>query len=340
VTRLNAVPARIADITPSFLATALDEPIPASTSITVEQIGMAYGFASTIVRCRWLDGPRTVSVIVKLWDARGVGGSMEPAFYRTFGGRLGIRVPACHLGMIDRQGRGVLVLEDLGRVTQGDALESLEIDPATALALTLADLHATWWAHPDLASCDWLPSFAAIARDPDWFDDRRQRFLERYGDLVGEPERDALANARQLAIRADAVLDGAPSTLLHADLHLDNVVFDGTSPILVDWASAAKGPAEVDLSELTFGIVGEDDRRSVVDAYLARIEQHGIRLDRNVVEARLSAGAIRHFLRSTIGSAVWLPGSEREERLIRVGISRGSAALAWAAFARPALLTG
>jgi hypothetical protein len=339
VTGPGRVPIEIADVTPEFLATALGERLVASAAITCERIGADHGMTSTILRCRWLDSTGPRSVVLKLWDARGPGGRQEPAFYETFGRRLGIRVPACHFGAIDdRSGRGVLVLEDLGPVSQGDALLTLDGERATATARLLADLHATWWEHPDLEASDWLPTIAPIGRGRDWFEARRRRFLERYADRIGDGEREALAAAGALAARADAVFRGAPSTLLHADLHLDNVVFDGDHPILLDWARTARGPGEVDLAELVFGVAGPSARREVVDAYLAELIVRGIDVDRDATEHRLAAGAIRHFLRSTVGSAEWEPASDREVRLIDVGIARGREALDWLATTEPGLL--
>jgi aminoglycoside phosphotransferase (APT) family kinase protein len=280
-------------------------------------------------------------VVVKLWDPGGGGGRLEPAVLEHFGRRIGIRVAQWLFSAVDEaSGRAVLVLEDLGAVTQGDALRTLGRADGFALGGVLAALHATWWERPELMTTAWLPDLDRLDRGPTWFDERRRTFFERFSARVEAPERAALGRAEVLARRADGLFAGSPQTLLHADVHLDNVVFARAAPILLDWARAARGPAEVDLAELLFGVVEPDHRAAVRDEYFAELARRGVAADTAGADRRLAAGAVRHFLRGTLGLAAWQPRTDRQRQLIELGIERARAALAWLRTTHPDLLAG
>lgn len=77
-------------------------------------------------------------------------------------------------------------------------------------------------------------------------------------DLTGHPARmrrhaRTLAELHRLlgAIQAPSGLSsplGAGTSLLHLDLHPDNVLLTGNGPVVIDWANAAKGPAGADIA--------------------------------------------------------------------------------------------
>jgi fructosamine-3-kinase len=337
------IPAAAGDLTPAFLGAALGTTGPSApgAAFSIEPVGVGYGFTSESFRCSWVEGATGHSVVVKMWDPRGAGGSREPTILEQFGRRIGIRVAQSLFSALDEaSGRAVLVLEDLGAVTQGDALRTLGRAGGLAVAGVLAALHATWWDSPALTATDWLPALDPLDRGSTWFEDRRRTFIKRFAARVEAPELAALERAELLARRADALFVGAPQTLLHADLHLDNVVFAGGEPILLDWARAARGPAEVDVAELLFGVVEAEHRAAVLNHYLVDLARRGVAPDAVGVDRRLAAGAVRHFLRGTLGVSAWQPRTDRQRRLVEVGIERAKAALAWLQVTHPDVLAG
>jgi aminoglycoside phosphotransferase (APT) family kinase protein len=42
---------------------------------------------------------------------------------------------------------------------------------------------------------------------------------------------------------------GTGRALLHLDLHPENVLLTPTGPVIIDWTSAARGPAELDVAD-------------------------------------------------------------------------------------------
>jgi len=322
------VPASGAELTSDWLHQALQVEFPnvSFRSVTIERVGEGYGLASCIFRCRLVGSDAPPSVVVKLWSTEGPGGTREVDFYRTFAPRLGARIPAGYYGAVDdERWRGVLVLEDLGDVLQGDVLEQLTIQGAERLAREIASLHATWWDGTELHEANWLRSLRTFDRGPDWYEPRRELFIQRFGDRLDPFARQLLENVMLLQVRANERLAGVPVTLLHAELHLDNVVFEGPSkdPVLLDWAKVAIGPAAIDLAEILFAIGPPEGRDRVLNTYLEALCEGGVTdFDEASLRHQLGGGLLRKFIVSTYGVARWQPDSEREEEMIDVSLQR------------------
>jgi aminoglycoside/choline kinase family phosphotransferase len=298
--------------------------------VEIERIGEIYGLGSRIFRCR-LHAPEAVrSVVVKLWAASGPAGRTEIEFYRTFAEKAGIRLPACYHAASDSgTGRGVLILEDMNFTTQGDCLGRLSSEQATAMAETLARLHATWWEHRDLRAAEWLPSIAKYDRSSDWFRSRREMFRQKYSDKIDSVSALLLDKLEFLQARADNLLAHCDVTLLHGDLHLDNVVFLASGiPVLLDWPQVASGPAALNVSILIFDMAAPSESNRLISVYLKELHRcGGAGIEEKAFRVHLAAALVRMFSIRTCGIAAWQPATEREKRLIHVGLQRVSEAV-------------
>jgi hypothetical protein len=323
------VPTTEVDLTADWLGAALSGVYPrGSVSLRGrERIGETFGLASRLFRCRFEGEP--CSVVVKLWATDGPGGTREVPFYSTFGPELDSHVPRCYHGAVDREHkRGVLVLEDLHPFRQGDCLEQLPLERALRLSETLAAVHARWWGRDELLEIDWLPP--PRERGSEWFATRRELFLRRFGDRLDGPARELLENVERAPTLANERLADADPTLLHADFHLDNVVFrlPTEHPVLLDWARAVKGPAALDVAELVFSIGQPEDAQRILASYLAALRSRGVtELDESSLRSQLGASLLRKFSTATCGVARWQPASDREAAMIDVGLKRTVRAL-------------
>ncbi len=321
------MPALEAELTPEWLQMSgvLDQIESDDAGFTTERIGADYGLASEIYRLHWNDNPVAPAVVVKLWDTNSRAGETEVHFYRTVGRRLGIRVPACYYAAVDpdRQ-RGIVVLEDLKDVVQGDVLEQAGAEQAAAIARALAVMHARWAGAEALSTTEWLQSLAVWEPDPEWVASHRSLFLERFADRLDELGRALLARIDEAQHVANARLAGAPETLLHAELHLDNIVFErGTEPVLLDWARCARGPQAIDLYELLFAMGSPDDIEQTLRAYAAAFEaESGEAIDLDRLRHELGGAFLRRFAVGTCGTALWNPTAPREKAMIDDGIER------------------
>lgn len=336
------VPAFAEGVTADWLQQALAPNFPGVKvrSITTERLGEGYGLTSRIFRYQWETGEPPRSVVVKLWPTDGPGGTREVLFYQTFGAAVGTRVPACfYAGVNLSDQRGAMILEDLGPVVQGDCLLKLSLHQAPAVARGLAALHATWLAHRALEEATWLPAVAVWERGPDWFEPRRALFLERFGDRLDAPARTLLDRIVEAQVVANERLAGAAITLVHADLHLDNLVFvNGTEPVFLDWARCAKGPLALDLYDLLFPMIQSTDREQVLAVYLEEFAARaGQSPELEALRFQLGGVFLRKFAIATCGVARWQPASPREAAMIDVGLQRALQDLQYWSIHDPAL---
>lgn len=205
-----------------------------------------------------------------------------------------------------------------------DGLLQLSLDQAKAVARSLAGVQATWGRHDELHKAEWLPLISPWSPDADWFESRRTLFLERFGDRI-----DGLASMLLAKIeRAPAVVNERMAssliTLVHGDLHLDNFVFEqDMQPVILDWARCAKGPAELDLAALLFGMSNLEDLEPVLTTYLNSFEKHSAQaIDPIAIRSQLGGALLRRFTTFTLGNARWQPASRRGPAIIDTSIER------------------
>lgn len=321
------VPAGPGELTARWLTAALAGSFAGGVveSVRCTRTGEAFGLASEIYRCR-LDGAGVPpSVVVKLWPLDGKAGAREVHFYERFGDRVGARIPRGHFGALDpERGRGVLVLEDIYLAEQGDDRTQLGLDRAAAVARELARVHARWWGASELAREPWLRSLSHWDRDEVWFAPRRARFLERFPGRLDPLALKLLKRIQLAPARFNARLSDAPETLIHADFHLDNLLFerpDG-APVILDWAGVSRAPAVLDLANLLFGIGRIEHVDTLLTRYHDALRAGGVVIDRSTLEYWLGGAILRRFALGTCGVARWEPKSPREEAMIDGGIER------------------
>lgn len=324
----RSVPASGDEITPAWLGEALGRSLPGIAGIA--RIGAQYGFSSELFRVAMGDGGDPSTFVVKLWSTDGPAGVREVPFYAELGDEVGIRVPRCFHGSIDdRARRGVLILEDVRHAVQGDCLDNLPPEDAGRLAREIARLHARWWLSEGLRR-EWLPSLATLAREEDWLRTRGPEFLERFGDRLAPECRPFFDAARAVHAHANAVLSGLPETLIHSDLHLDNLMFEGDGkPVFLDWARVARGPAVLDVLDVMLATHAASGP-AVVEEYLDAVRSLGVKVDGRGFRRGISGAMLRRFLAWTLGVVRWKTASAREERIRDEYLARGQAALiAW-----------
>lgn len=329
------VPASIAEIDAVWLHEVLRRDFPAARlhGFSAERIGADFGFASKVHRLR-LQGDRLApAVVVKLWQSANSGDLREVQFFEHFAPAAGPFVPRCHCARGDADtGRGVLVLQDLSHALQGDCLEPISTPRALALAEALATLHARWWQPPVRLDLPWLPQAPSAERGADWHAERRATFLQRFPDALPGPARRLLDRIEARVAIAHRRLAGSRATLLHRDLHLDNVLFDRCSgqPILLDWALVARGSPALDLALVAFELTDLRDNGAVMNHYLATLQrQGGPDFDARGFAALLGAAMLLRFASATCGVARWQAVSARGEAITAAGFVRAARAAAY-----------
>jgi fructosamine-3-kinase len=231
-------------------------------TLTCERIGIDRGFTSKIVRACWRsDKAATGSGVIKIPDPEHdfLRSVREVHFYRELASVCGIHVPRCLLAEADTERNVVvLVLEDLPGCP-GDVVAGCSDDELVATVCAMARMHGRWWRDErldEMMGAGWLPRWgcgeAGTSRPHRRRAERFARRIEPCLDRFGEDAPAALATLiESIAGRYEDLLasvQALPATLMHADLHLDNIVFDDTGHVvLLDWQSVSAGPGLYDL---------------------------------------------------------------------------------------------
>ncbi len=273
-----------------------------------EAIGAEYGYASTVARLFRADGTTCVAKFATADEGR-----RERRFYEQIAPSTAVRVPG-FLGARDDDERSVLFLEDLGHARQGDS-ECRSLEDCAAVLKQAAALHRTWRGR--------VPSLPSWGRGPaamvERLAEQRALFDRRWGAYLPEP-----GLLEGLPARIAAGIDGPP-TVVHSDLHLDNVLFD-SGPILMDWQTVAVGPAAVDVARWLFESLTVEQRREHEGELLAT---YAAESGQPVPQSAIDAFAWRSLAGMVCGFANFDPETctDRQRRLITADLERISATL-------------
>jgi hypothetical protein len=226
----------------------------------------------------------------------------------------------------------VLLLEDVSDGLQGDLLRGCSIADVGLVIDALVPLHARGWEK------DGPDGFERIGPDPRTWQARyalqADRFLDSYGDRIDQQFANVVMELRpRLAAIAEAFF-ARPRTLVHGDLHLDNLIFDrrrADRPVVVlDWQTASVGAPAWDVALLVFDSLTVEQRRTaeseLFDRYVTRLWEHGVR-GYTAEQLRHDCGlALVLWLAGTVSWLATVDGSpltEREEELRRAIFTEG-----------------
>ena len=183
--------------------------------------------------------------------------------------------------------RSALVLSHV-KGEHGNAAAGATPVQLDTLVHDLAVLHAGFRTSEALEKLRWLPNWGqGTAGGPR----PHQRRSDRYRSLIG-PFLAAHAQGtpswvssllREIAAHLEdrlAELARLPQTLIHADAHLDNIIFRKETAYWLDWQSASLGPGLYDLTRLLSETVDVTTdlplARRLVHAYASHLSWHGV----------------------------------------------------------------
>lgn len=311
-----AVPAGRDEVTTQWLSRVFG-PVQ---SFTIEQIGEGFGLSGSTFKTdlRLVDAPPRQAAIK---FASSGPTAREITFFEHCAADTPLRLPEFVAGAIDREAdRGVVVLEYLADLRQGDVLAGSTRAEAITLAKMLARLHAAWWGVDDaatrpLAELGGYPIASAGIRDG-----RLTPFLDQFGRSLSSSMRELIEDLPKRLALAHETLRMGPMTLIHRDWHLDNILFAPEGePFVIDWQGAAVGPPATDLARFMVECLTADQLRSygseALLAYLEELSDHGIHRPMSVASQEIVL-ALGNLLAGTIN---WLggtppdpPGSRKE----------------------------
>ena len=270
------VPAGPEDVTPEWLASVLQTEVATAEWQT---IGQGFGFTGLVGKVA-MTGGAPASVVVKLPMAEGetISGyramaqrdvyfqraALEARFYSEI---QDAPAPRLYYSAVDEADeRVVIVLEDLTSARQGDDLHGCSIEDAARVVERIAPFHARWLGRAPTGFPRWGDRIEARQAG---YERNLGVFLERFGDRLPVEARTIAERLRPRLAEVIAPLVAREQTLIHGDLHLDNVLFAAGRPVILDWQTPSIGPAILDVVMFVFGSLSVEDRRSAADDLLA-----------------------------------------------------------------------
>jgi hypothetical protein len=214
---------------------------------------------------------------------------VETAFYRDLAPVLPVRAPRCYHTAHEPATDGyVVLLEDLSPAVPGDQLAGCSPDEAAGAVAELPLLHAPLWDDPSLGRYPWLhgPSEERVQAFSGLVAMLAPQFVERYEAHL-EPEVTELIERFVPRVAAHLGAHHGPTTVIHGDYRLDNLLFGGARVAVLDWQTVSRGPGSSDLAYFLGASLLVDDRRAheadLVDSYRERMAALGVELDADQV---------------------------------------------------------
>jgi streptomycin 6-kinase len=295
--------------------------------ITKERIGEGYGWDGVLARVT-IDGDRAPPSVVAKWCGAGAARN-EERFSRDIAPLVALATARVFGASYDAASdRALLVLEDVVPARQGDYLAGLAPRDAEVLADAMAALHAPFWGRVDVVAPAWLTPWRLCTDVPDRLkrtEDAVVPFLEIWRARLSSDARAAIRALPKTLPLACEALSRAPATVIHADLHVENVLFraDG-SPVVLDWTDVARGPAAVDFAKFLLNAPDSTARNALARAsaprYLDGLARRGVTgyaaadLARDVVHAMTVELALE--VRSAVRTDIVRPTHPRVARVM------------------------
>ncbi|MEO9468105.1 aminoglycoside phosphotransferase family protein [Parasphingorhabdus sp.] len=280
------------------------------------------GPATFIAKCPSADAKsRAAAAMFHLYD-------MEVGWYRDLATSSGVHCPTpFHAAIAENKTDFVLLLSDMAPAIQGDQLAGGSLTQVRAAIKQAAKLHA-FQPETALQNISWLghgEGNGNLLRGalPSLFEQFRPRFEHRLGPAI-------MDMGSELMARIPAYMDYQPAfeCIAHADMRLDNILFDqdGALACLVDWQTVQIGTGAGDIAYLigtSFADPAERAReeKNLLHYYVDELASHGRSLDFDALWQDYRHYAFAGLIMA-INASIYVEQTERGDEMFAVMAER------------------
>ena len=210
----------------------------------------------------------------------------EVSYYKDLAPRTTARSPRIYASEIDEEHNFFLLMEDVSSYRMGSQVKGATVEECELCIDFLVNLHASFWNQ--LNGISWLPNMSgsdnaknmALGCEAGW-----PQLQEIFGNFVPdniEAERERYLEA---VPRLQTQLDQHPTTLIHGDFRMDNMLF-GQAPehdslLVVDFQGPLKGNGIHDvaylLSHSAKTEVRREHERNLIERYSSGLINAGVK---------------------------------------------------------------
>lgn len=207
----------------------------------------------------------------------------EAMFHRVVAANAPLRTAKAWVTEFDEDsGAASMVFEDLGWMDSFGDDDTVSVERVENALVQLAALHARYWESDELETTDWLAHPAESGVDQV----STERFAALWPRLVASSAYELSPTQHRLGELLSTKLDGVyealhagPKSMIHADLHQENLFFDGNEATFIDWALAERANPAKDIAKLTAsclepGTVGRE-QPGLIRTYWKTLASHG-----------------------------------------------------------------
>ncbi len=224
----------------------------------------------------------------------------------------------------------VLVMEDAGSLRTVDQIDGVGLDDAMAALSSMAQFHAAWWDHSDIAALSntFLPvkNEVYVAALPGVFEGGWAACQEHGGDLL-TPETIALGNRFGELVPWLLEEMSTPATFVHGDWRSDNVFYGpGDSITMIDFQISGFACGLYDVAYFVGQSVDSDIRagndEALVRHYLSVLAANGVDYPFDEAWSKYRIVLAHCFIYGVSGFSSWEHWNERQRRLLRTILGR------------------
>jgi hypothetical protein len=338
------IPTGAADITAQWLSDAIGPQFGSSVK-EVEATPVGTGQIADTLRLKlsWdaaAAGPETL--IVKVTSSSDVSKAaaiatrtyeVEVGFYTDLAPSLPVKRPECYWAGYDAAtGAYACVLEDAHPAFQGDQLTGCTIEEAEQALREAALLHGPRANDPELLKIPWLNRQGAERNSGIGMlvSSVAPAFIERYNDRLSP---DVVELVKRVVPRLPEMVPdaAAPTTIVHGDFRIDNLLFGTERVWVLDWQTLSLGEPLSDVSYFLGGSllpeVREKHEEQLVAFYRDRLAETGVELEWDDVWRGYRRHAFSGLIMAIIASALVVRTDRGDSMFIAMGDRAGKHAL-------------
>lgn len=254
----------------------------------------------------------------------------EVRFYQSIARTVPLRKPECYFAAHDPESQDFIILmEDIRGYRIGDQVAGCSLDEAIQVIESIAGMHATTWGKADALGLQSHNNPAQRDGMAAGFSFGWPVVMEKFRDVIPDS---ALIAGERLSAATPALLAemcSGPVCLNHVDVRLDNIFFNDTGVLFIDWQSIASSCPEHDLAYFVTQSVPTDLRHSydLLGHYYRVFTSHGIDYPRELFDRRYKVSALYLLDFAVVIAGTLNLANERGQQLGRTLLGRSLRAL-------------